>query len=221
MRPSWFRDLAVVVLAVAVSRSPALAGRVLPKPVHRPDATVKTFTEEGYGVNEELARKHALGKLYSDVADWLATEHPEITYTPTQGEIDAMVREFTPPEAWTPPKKADARDADKEDLADDKQTAKKKELLEEQHMVVVRLTAELTNNDLAAFQAETRSQLSQHRQAILARGLGGAFALVAVGTGYLRLEEKMGRHKRKLGVAAIGLLGLVGLALLAFGFDYF
>jgi hypothetical protein len=34
-------------------------------------------------------------------------------------------------------------------------------------------------------------------------------------TGYLRLEEKVGRQKRKLGLVAVGLIGLVGLTLLA------
>jgi hypothetical protein len=198
MRSSLFRELAILVLALAVCRSPAFAERTRAKPLHRPEVALKGFEEEGYGVTNELARRDALEKLSADVIAWLGVNHPEITYTPTPADVESMAREYTEPEPWSPKKNSELTEP----------------------MVVVKLKAELTNSHLQTFEAQTLYQVAQHRQYIMARGLAGAFALLAVGTGYLRLEEKMGRHKRKLGVA-VGLLGLVGLTVLAFGFNFF
>jgi hypothetical protein len=203
MRPSWHRDLAALILLLAVCRSPAFADRVRAKPVHKPAAPVQEFKAEGYGLNEALAKKNALESLTEKVTDFLIKNHPEITYTPGVPDIEGMVRDTSAPEPWTPPEGSDLQ------------------ALEKGPWMKVEVKAELTTADLQQFQAHTRNQLSSQRQALLARGLTGAVALLAVGTGYLKLEEKVGRHKKKLGAVAIGLLGVVGLGLLAWVADYF
>jgi hypothetical protein len=203
MRPSWNRDLAALILMLAVCRSPAFAERVRAKPVQKPATVVKTFEETGYGVNEDLARSLALEKLVVDVNAWLLSEHPEIGYTPTKAEIEGMIQSYSEPRPYERKKDASLRE------------------LDENPQVIVTLKADLKSTDLSSYEAQTRNQLSSQRQALLARGLTGAVALLAVGTGYLKLEEKVGRHKKKLGAVAIGLLGVVGLGLLAWVADYF
>ena len=190
MRPSWHRDLAALILLLAVCRSPAFAERVRPKPVQKPATVVKTFEESAYGGDKEMARSLAAAKLLVDVNGWLLAEHPEITYSPIQSDVEGLIRHVSEPRPVTLKKGAGV------DLPE---------------QVEVTLTAELTTSDLARYETHSRNQLSQYRQGLLARGLAGAVALLAVGTGYLKLEEKVGRHKKKLGMAAIGLLGLVGL----------
>ena len=59
MRPSWHRDLAALILLLAVCRSPAFAERVRPKPVQKPATVVKTFEESAYGGDKEMARSHS------------------------------------------------------------------------------------------------------------------------------------------------------------------
>jgi hypothetical protein len=203
MRSSWKCDLVALILLLAVFRSPAFAERVRAKPVQKPATVIHTFEEIGYGVDKEMARKHALAKLVVDVNGWLLTERPEINYTPSQTEVESMIRDVSEPRPHTRKKEADLQELDKNP------------------QVEVTLTADLKSTDLSAYQAITRNQVSQHRQGLLARGLTGAVALLAVGTGYFKLEERIGRHKKKLGAAAVSLLGLVGLALLAWGFDFF
>jgi hypothetical protein len=203
MRPSWNRDLVALILLLAVFRSPAFADKARPKPVPKPATVVKTFEETAYGVNADLARRLALEKLVVDVNAWLLAEHPEIGYRPTRDDIEGMDRSYSEPRPYERKK-----DADLPELDDNPQ-------------VVVTLKAVLKSTDLSGYEANARNQLSQHRQALLARGLTGAVALLAVGTGYFKLEEKVGRHKKKLGAAAVSVLGLVGLALLAWGFNYF
>jgi len=200
MRPSRCRcpgrDLAVLLLAVAVCRSPAFAGGPKPKPAPKPVTTVRTFEEKGYAVSEDMARRDALDKLRLDVGNWLADNHPEITYTPSMAELES-ISEFGPPEPYKRPRG--------EDLPED--------AMERQPMVQVALKAELTNVRLSDFMKQTRLLMTEQRQSVLARGLAGAVALLLVGSGYLRLEEKVGRHRRKLGMVAVGVLGLVGLTL--------
>jgi hypothetical protein len=215
MRPSLSRDLAVLLLAVAVCRSPALAHGPRPKPAPRQPVSVKKFEEEGYGVTERLAKADALDNLRNAVLAWLASNRPDITYMPSQADLEGMVRGFSPAE----PRRADQRPkvAAEERGHDNPDDPAKHDPVREglDRMLVISVQAELTDQDLRLFEEKTRYQLSQHRQAWLARGLAGAVALLAVTTGYLRLEEKVGRHKRKLGVAAATILGLAGLALLA------
>ena len=206
MRSSVSRDLAVLLLAVVVLRSPALAFGAKTKPAPRPSPVVKAFEEVGIGTTEALARENALEQLAAHVTVWLSEHHPDIAdlHSVTAYELQRMVREYGEPEPWKRPEKKDG--PDELDRADMKQ---------------VTLKAELTQSDVSAFKEQARQFLAQRRQGQLGRGLLGAIALLAVGTGYLRLEEKVGRHKRKLGLAALGILGLVGLTFLAVGFDFF
>jgi hypothetical protein len=206
MRPSRCccscRDLAVLLLAVAVCRSPAFAGGPKPKGPAKPVTTVKTIEVMGYGVSEEMAKRDALKKLRDDLGVWMQERYPQITYSPSMSELEAM-SEFGSPEPYKRPKK--------ELPIEDE--------LDRQPMLQVSLKADLTNFRLESFDRQSRLQLSEHRQSQLARGLAIAVAGLLVGTGYLRLEEKVGKHK--LGLVALGLLGLVGLALLVMRFDIF
>jgi hypothetical protein len=200
MRPSrcrdLTRDLAVLILAVAVCRSPAFAGGPKSKPAPPEPTTVKTFKEMGYGATEDLAKRDALEKLRDDLNNWLADHHPEITYSPSMRELEVM-SQFESPEPFKSPLKEKVQN-ERDPIA----------------MLQIPLTAKLTNINLDYFERQTRHQLAEHRQSLLARGLAGAVALLLVGTGYLRLEEKVGRHKLKLGLVAAGVIGLVGLTLL-------
>jgi hypothetical protein len=198
MRSSWNRDLIALILLLAVFRSPAFAERVRAKPAQRSATVLAPFETNGIGLNEALARQNALESLSEKVSQWLSREHPEITYVPNPLDVEGMVRHFSEPRPWTPREDSD--------------------LLDKGPWLAVTLKAELTSADLSQYEAITRNQLSQHRQGLLARGLTGAVALLAVGTGYFKLEEKVGRHKKKLGAAAVSLFGLVGLALLAWGY---
>jgi hypothetical protein len=206
MRPSrcrcQARDLAVLILALAVCRSPAFADppkrkAVAPKPVTKyPLEPVR-----GRGVDEESARTDALNRLRVDVEDWLKENRPDIIYSPSMVELQAM-SQFDPPEEWKNPDPEGKPELDRV-------------------KVEVKLHAELTDADVREFSRKSRQHLAEHRQSLLARGLIGAVGLLVVGTGYLRLEEKVGRHKVKLGLVAAGILGLVGLTLLVLGFDVF
>jgi hypothetical protein len=213
MRPSRCRcqgrDLAVLMLALAICRSPAFAGgpakpkAVSPKPPQAAKAphVVEPFNAEGRGVTEEYARASAVDDLRGKIDVYLKEHYPDITYSPSTAELQAM-SQFGPPEPWENP---------------DPQG--KPEL--NRVKVEVKLHAELTDAHLKEFSSKSRQLLAEHRQNLLARGLAGAVALLVVGTGYLRLEEKLGRHKVKLGLVAVGVLGLVGLTLLVLGFDVF
>jgi hypothetical protein len=206
MRPSVSRDLAVLVLAVAVCRAPALAGGGAKVKSSPGSAAAVSFEETGYGVTEILAKKHALEKLRVDVNDWLLDHHPDLAdlHLLSQGELEGMVRKYGDAQPFKRPANKDGPDE-----------------LDDAQMVQITLKAELTKSDLGALKDQARQHVAQRRQGQLGRGLLGAIAILAVGTGYLRLEEKVGRHKRKLGVAALGILGLVGLTYLAVGFDFF
>jgi hypothetical protein len=158
-----------------------------------------TWEEPGFGVTEADARKNALESLQTKVRDWLTTNYPEITYSPVLTDVEKMVIEFSPTKV----------SESKEDRT--------KEARDGQPMLELKLRAELKKSQLDDFQHRTKQELARHRQGFLAKGLIGAVGLLVVATGYLRLEEKVGRHKGKLGIAAVGLLGLVGLALLVLG----
>jgi hypothetical protein len=206
MRPSrcrcQARDLAVLILALAVCRSPAFADPPKRKAVSpKAPEVVKRFDAEGKGVTEEYARAGALDDLRAKIESWLEKKHPEIAYSPSTAELEAM-SQFGPPEDWKNP------------------DPEGKPALNEVK-VAVKLNAELTDANLREFSKKSRQQLAEHRQSLLARGLIGAVGLLVVGTGYLRLEEKISRHKVKLGLLAAGVLGLVGLTLHVLGFDVF
>jgi hypothetical protein len=199
MRSRLSSDLALLILAVAVCRSPALAGdpKAKAKAVPVPAAPVKTWEVRGFGVTEADARQNGLESVQKEVKAWLSTHRPEITYSPGVADVESMVREISP---------AIPRERPNNDEID---------VLKGEMLLEVTLKAELSQRDLASFEDQTRQQLAQYRQTLFGKGLVGAVGLLVVATGYLRLEEKVGRHKRKLGLAAVGILGLVGLALLA------
>jgi hypothetical protein len=195
MRPSLCRDLALLMLVAVVVRSPAFGGA--PKPT-RATRSVKSWDVKGVGVTEADARKNAMESLRVYVTDWLITYHPEITYSPSQAEIEALVRE---PSSIQPLERSNKGDLNE---------------LDQVQVLELSLKGELTDTDLRFFGDQSRHQLAAQRQGLFARGLAGAVGLLVVATGYLRLEEKVGRHKRKLGLAAVALLGVgvVGLTML-------
>jgi hypothetical protein len=204
MRPSFSRDLVMLILAVAICRSTALGGPKAKRPAGQSpeegDASVvKRLEEKGYGLTDSLARANALESLRGEVANWLSTAHPEIAYTPTVADMGKLGLEFTAAEPWQRP--------------NDNLPAG----LKEEQVLEVTLKAEMTAGNVAYFARQARTQVTHQRQGILARGLTGAVGLLVVATGYLRLHEKAGRHRRKLDVAAVAAVALVGLALLAIG----
>lgn len=200
MRPSQFRIAVVLLLAAAVFRPTVWAGGprnartvVAARPVPRqavPPRVIDSWEEKGYGETESYARKDALSKLRDDLSAWLASNRPDLVVSPPASYVENnMVRQAGETE--------------------------EKELPKSGLQQVVRLKLDLTDNDLAYLSKLTTEQVAQHRQSLLARGLAGTVGLLVLTTGYLRLEEKVSRSKRKVGLVAAGLLGLVGLTLLA------
>jgi hypothetical protein len=201
MRPSQFQIVVALLLAAAAARSPVFAGgpkaKPVPVPVRHvappqpvPPKVIESWEEKGYGDSVRDARKAALDKLYEDLSLWLDTNRADLTVKPLMAYVESkMVREVGEPVAQELP------------------VSGRKE--------VVTLKLELTEPDVAYLVKLTAAQVAQQRQGLLARGLAGAVGVLVLATGYLRLEEKVGRQKRKLGLVAVALIGLAGLTLLA------
>jgi hypothetical protein len=207
MRPSQFRIAVVLLLAAAVCRSHVCAGgpRVKPVPA-RPVAVparavpvpvkpvaprvLESWEEKGYADTETDARKDAVKKLLLDLNGWLASNRPDLVVPPPKSYVEGkMVRQNGEVEELELPKSGTQQ--------------------------VVRLKLELTESDLDFLTRLTTEHLAQQRQGLFARGLAGAVGLLVLATGYLRLEEKVSKSKRKVGLVAAGLLGLAGLTVLA------
>jgi hypothetical protein len=207
MRPSQFRIAVVLLLAAAVCRSHVCAGgpRVKPVPA-RPVAVparavpvpskpvaprvLDSWEEKGYGETERDARQDALRKLRDDLGAWLESNRPDLVVPPPAYYVESkMVRQSG--------------------------EAEEKEFPKSGLQQVVRLKLELTEPDLDFLTRLTTEHVAQQRQGLFARGLAGAVGLLVLATGYLRLEEKVSKSKRKVGLVAAGLLGLAGLTVLA------
>ncbi len=199
MRPSVCRGLAVLILVAAAVRSPAFGRPPRKPPVPHAPVVLAKWEETGYGVVAAEARQDALRKINDRLVQWLDEHRPDVTCRPGLADLEAMVRNVTEPEPSKLP------DSGKKDAVEEL----KKNVLQ------VQVTAELTDNDLRTLEERTRLVVAEHRQGLMARGLAGVVGLLIVGTGYLRLEEKLGRHKRKIGLVAAGVVGLAALALLA------
>ena len=185
----WFVVISLALVVLGRMETSSEAGRPKAKPSAHPVAAPDSPTREFTGTlrTVEEARKLALEKAVDWVGDYLATEWDEHDWKPSAAllcQLDA-VREVGKPE----PVKLEVAG----------------------EVWSVTLQVELTPQVLEGMQKQIRGLHQEERQRLAARWLVGVLSLLAVGFGYLKLEDATkGYYTLLLRLAAVATLSIAG-----------